>query len=137
MTEVRRFPVHLGRWSRYVLRLWGVDASNAWVDLGDDELEASFGRFRFQTPVSNVARWRIEGPWWWIRAIGVRRSLRHGDITFGGTARGGVRLDFHERVPWTVFQVPAFYVTVDDMAGFTAALTERGIPGEDARRRPG
>lgn len=136
MSEVRRYPIHLGRWSRFVLLLWGVRQSNAWVDLGD-ELDASFGRFRFRTPVSNIAGWRIEGPWWWIRAIGVRRSLRHGDITFGGTARGGVRLDFVERVPWTLFEVPALYVTVDDMEGFTAALADRGIAGDDARRHPG
>jgi hypothetical protein len=36
-----------------------------------------------------------------------------------------------------VFGVPALYVTVEDPAAFTSALTARGIPGEDARRIPG
>jgi hypothetical protein len=29
----------------------------------------------------------------------------------------------------------ALYVTVDDLEGLAAALTARGIPGEDARTR--
>ena len=54
-------------------------------------------------------------------------------MTFGGTHKGGVRLDFRERVRAVGFWVPALYVTVEDPAGFTAALTARGIPGVDAR----
>lgn len=133
MNATRRFPIHLGRWSRYVLLLWGVRPSTAYVDLGD-EVDARFGFARIRTPVANIAGWRIEGPWRWITAIGVRRSLRHGDLTFGGTARGGVRLDFGEPVDWKGLRLPALYVTVDDMEGFTAALAERGIAGTDARR---
>ena len=88
------------------------------------------------------ARWRIEGPWRWITAIGVRRSVRHGDITFGGSHRGGVRLDFTEPVEVGLFHAPALYVTVEDLEGFAAALTAHGIAGVDAReraprRRPG
>jgi hypothetical protein len=33
-----------------------------------------------------------------------------------------------------LLSVPALYVTVGDLEGFAAALSERGIPGEDARR---
>ena len=87
------------------------------------------------TPLANIAGWRIEGPWLWITAIGVRMSLRHRDITFGGSPHGGVRLDFVERVRVGPFRVPALYVTVDDLEGLAAALTERGIPGVDARKR--
>jgi len=131
-----RFPIRLGARSRPLLRLFGVGGpDDAWVELRDDDLEARFGRFRAVTPLSNIARWRIEGPWLWITAIGVRRSVRHGDLTFGGSHRGGVRLDFVERVPVAPFRVPALYVTVDDLEGFTAVLAERGIGGVDARKR--
>jgi hypothetical protein len=117
-----------------VLRLlFGVRAENAYVDL-DEDVDARFGRFRVRTPVANVASWRIEGPWRWITAIGVRRSVRHGDLTFGGNHAGGVRIDFRERVRSSPFWIPALYVTVDDLDGLAAALAARGIPGEDARR---
>jgi hypothetical protein len=128
----QRFPIRVGRRSRPLLRLFGVGADNAYVDL-DGELDARFGRSRVRTPIGNIASWRIEGPWLWLTAIGVRTSLRHRDVTFGGTHRGGVRLDFRERVPFGLVRMPALYVTVDDLEGFAAALAERGIPGEDAR----
>jgi hypothetical protein len=129
----RRFPIRIGRRSRSLLRLFGVGDGNAYVDL-DGELDARFGFFRVSTPVSNIASWRIEGPWLWITAIGVRTSIRHRDVTFGGSPRGGVRVDFKERVRFGFLQIPALYVTVEDLEGLATALTSLGIPGEDARK---
>jgi hypothetical protein len=128
----RRFPIFVGRRSRFLLLLFGVRAGNAYVDLADDELDAHFGFFRIRTPTASLVSWRIEGPWLWITAIGVRMSLRHRDLTFGGTNRGGVRVNFRE--PVTRAGISALYLTVEDLAGFAAALAERGLPGEDARR---
>lgn len=130
-----RFPFRLGHRSRPILRVFGVrDGDDAYVRLDGDTFTARFGHFEVDTPIANIARWRIEGPWRWITAIGVRRSIRHGDITFGGTHRGGVRVDFHEPVRIWRFRPPALYVTVEDVEGLAAALRDRGIPGEDARR---
>ena len=131
----RRFPILVGRRSRFLLLLFGVRAGNAYVDLGDEELDAHFGFFRVRTPTTNLVSWRIEGPWPWITAIGVRMSIRHRDLTFGGTNRGGVRVDF--RVPVTRVGIPALYLTVEDLEGFAAALAARGLPGEDARKSKG
>jgi hypothetical protein len=130
----RRFPIRIGRRSRPLLRLFGVRDGNAFVAM-NDVLDAHFGSFRIETPLANISSWRIEGPWRWITAIGVRRSVRHGDLTFGGSHRGGVRLDFREPVRLGRLRVPALYVTVEDLEGLAAVLAERGIPGEDARRR--
>ncbi len=129
----QRFPIRVGRRSRPLLRLFGVRNDNAYVDL-DGELYAQFGRYRVRTPVANLSSWRIEGPWLWVTAIGVRTSLRHRDVTFGGNHRGGVRVDFKDRVPFVALRIPALYVTVDDLEAFAAALAGRGIPGEDARK---
>ena len=130
----RRFPIRIGRKSRPLLLLWGVRGdATAYADL-NDHVAARFGFFRMRTPLSNVARWRIEGPWLWLTAIGVRIGLRHGDLSFCGSHRGGVRLDFNERVRWGLLRVPALYVGVEDLEGFAAALGAKGIPGEDARR---
>ncbi len=135
MNPVRRFPFRLDpRWRPLLRVVFGVTPDNAWVDLGV-ELDACFGRTRLRTPIDNVTSWRIEGPWRAITAIGVRRSVRGGDITFGGSARGGVRLDFRQPPRCGPFRPPALYVTVEDLEGFAAALAELGIPGGDARTR--
>jgi hypothetical protein len=129
----KRFEIRLGPRSRPLLLLWGVRERNAFVDVGAD-LDAHFGFFRLRTPITNVARWRVEGPWRWVTAIGVRRGIRDGAITFAGNHIAGVRLDFRERVRWGPLHVPRLYVTVADPQEFCAELTARGIPGEDARR---
>ena len=130
----QRFPIHLGRRSRLVLLLFGVRPSNAYVDLAD-ELDAQFGFFRFRTPTSNLASWRIEGPWRWITAIGVRVNWLNREFSFCGSPRGGVRLDLKRKVRWHGVKIPAIYYGVEDLEGFAADLAGRGIPGEDARKR--
>jgi hypothetical protein len=117
-----------------LLLLFGVRAGNAYVDL-DGELDAHFGFYRVHTPLINLTSWRIEGPWLWLTAIGVRTSLQHRDVTFGGSPHGGVRIDFKERVRFGFYDIPALYVTVEDLEGLAAALLAHGIPGEDARKR--
>jgi len=116
-----------------LLRLFGVKPGNAYVDLSE-EMDARFGRYRVHTPLANLASWRIEGPWLWVTAIGVRTSVRHRDVTFGGNHRGGVRVDFRDRVRFGFLWIPALYVTVEDLEGFAGALTARGIGGLDARK---
>jgi hypothetical protein len=133
MSERVRFPIRIGRRSRPVVRLFGASPDTAWAEL-DGDLEIRFGRFRIRTPVSNLARWRIEGPFVWIKAIGVRRSLRGGDVSFAGSAHGGVRIDLVERVRWGALRVSAVWIGADDLDGLAAELLRRGIPGEDARR---
>jgi hypothetical protein len=135
-----RFPIRVGRRSRPFLRVFfGVRAEDSWVDLGDGPdgaLEVRFGWSHLRTTMANVASWRIEGPFRWITAIGVRRSNRHGDVTFGGSPHGGVRIDFARPVRWAIFNVPAIYVPVDDLEALAADLERRGVPGRDLRRRP-
>jgi len=128
-----RFPIRLGARSRPLLRLFGARPDNSYVEL-DTGFDARFGNFSARTPFDNIVSWRIEGPWRWITAIGVRRSIRHADLTFGGNQRGGVRVDFREPVRSAGMRVPALYVTVEDMEGLGAALAARGIRGEDARK---
>jgi hypothetical protein len=129
-----RFPIRIGQRSRGLIRLWTARPESAYVEL-NDELDVHFGRFRLRTPIANIASWRIEGPFRWIAAIGVRRSIRHGDVSFAGSPHGGVRIDFNERVPWGPLRVPAIYVGVEDLEGLAADLARRGIAGTDARLR--
>jgi hypothetical protein len=133
--DVARFPIRIGPRSRLVVRLFGVTPANAYAELGDD-LEIRFGWFRFRTPVANIERYRIEGPFTWIKAIGVRMSFRHPDLSFCGSAHGAVRMDLKEPVRWGPIRVPAVWAGVDDLDALAAELSRRGVPGADARRRP-
>ena len=131
-----RYPIRIGDRSRLFLRIaFGVTPERAWTEISDEAVTVQFGRFGITTPLANVARYRIEGPWRWITAIGVRMSLRHRDISFAGSPRGGVRVDLRERVRWHGLRIPAIYYGVEDLEGFAADLAARGIPGEDARKR--
>jgi hypothetical protein len=131
----KRYPIRTGGRSKLLLRvLFGVTPDRAYVMVSNGQLTARFGWWEFRAPAGDITRWRIEGPWRWITAIGVRRSIRHGDLSFAGSPRGGVRMDFRAPVRWHIFEVPALYVGVEDLEGFAAELTALGIPGEDARR---
>lgn len=131
----QHFPMRLGRRSRPLLRLFGVrGVENAFVDVDSVHLTARFGFSQIQAPLSNIVSWRIEGPWSWLTAIGIRMSVRHGDLSYAGSARGGVRLDFKERLPYgSLRPLPALYVGVEDLEGLAALLSTYGIPGMDAR----
>jgi hypothetical protein len=133
-TAPLRFPIRVEPRYRLLLRIFGVTPTNSFVELGE-RLDAHFGWSHVSTPVANILSWAIEGPWRAITALGVRMSVRHRDITFGGTPRGGVRLDFREPVRYWRFHPPALYLTVEDLEGFAAALTARGIAGEDRRKQ--
>jgi hypothetical protein len=131
--ETARFPIRIGPRSRAVVRLFGATPATAYAELGDD-LEIRFGRFRIRTPIANVARYRIEGPFPWITAIGVRMSVRHRDVSFCGSNHGAVRMDLGEPVRWGPVRVPAVWAGADDLDGLAAALAARGIPGTDVRK---
>jgi hypothetical protein len=131
-----RYPIRIGNRSRLFLRIaFGVRPDRAWVDVGDGAIRVRFGRFEVTAPIADARRWRIEGPWLWITAIGVRMSIRHRDLSFAGSPRGGVRVDFDPRVRYRFFRLPAVYYGVEDLDGFAAELASLGIPGEDARAR--
>src|SRR5512140_1840419 len=103
-----RYPIRIGSRSRLLLRVaFGVTPERAWAEVDEAGIRVRFGRFEFAQPLSAITRWRIEGPWRWITAIGLRRSIRHGDISFAGSPAGGVRLDFRAPVRWSRLNVPA------------------------------
>jgi hypothetical protein len=131
------FPIRVGARSRLFLRVaFGVRPGRAEVEIDDAVVTIRFGWYTLRVPLALVSRWRIEGPWHWITAIGVRRSVRHGDISFAGSPRGGVRMDLRVRLRWGPLRLPAVYAGVEDLEGFAAAIAALGIPGEDARREP-
>jgi hypothetical protein len=112
------------------LRALGVTPATCWVEVGDEVLEARFGRMRLRTPLANIADVSVSGPYRWFKAVGPRLSLADRGLTFGTSAHGGVCLRFHEpvgvllgdRVPH-----PGLTVTVADPRGLAdEVLARRG-----------
>jgi hypothetical protein len=134
----RRFALPLRFPSRLFLLAWGVRRGHAHVDIdrGARRVRAVFGFWSVETDLANVERWEISGPYRWWTAIGLRSSPPFRDYTFGTSAHGGVTLTFREPVRFgRIFSAASLTVTVADLAGLAAALTEGGIPGQDVRSR--
>ena len=133
----QRFPTRIDSRFAPILRvLFGVRPANSYVELTDAGVFfASYGRVHLETPIGNIVSWRLEGPWSSLTALGVRVGWRKRDVTFGGSAHGGVRVDFRKQARASILDTPALYVTVDDLEGLAAALTACGIPGTDARTK--
>src|SRR6476661_8018157 len=91
------FPIRIGARSRLLLRvLFGVRPGRASLELGDvpgGEVVVRFGWATFRTPLANVSGWRLEGPWKWITAIGLRVTWLHRDASFNASPHAGVPLD--------------------------------------------
>jgi hypothetical protein len=130
------FPIRIQPNLKPLLLLFGVhDDGRAVVRLADGSFTATFGRFELRTPLVNIERWDISGPYKSWRAFGVRRSMGTHDLSFGGSAHGGLRVHFRQPVRAARLSNTELYVSVDDLEGLGAALTERGIPGQDLRAR--
>lgn len=130
-----RYPIRIDSGARFfVAAAFGAVPGRAWVTLDNESIAARFGWWHLRVRTDQVTGWRIEGPWHWATALGVRRSIRGGDISFAGSSRGGVRLDLADPIRWMRLSVSVIYLGVEDLEGFAAGLTALDIPGTDARR---
>ncbi|MGH2513934.1 MAG: hypothetical protein ACRDGQ_14785 [Candidatus Limnocylindrales bacterium] len=134
LPAVADFRIRIQATLKPILAIFGVhDDGRANVHLEAGWLTVTFGRFGARTPLANVVAWDISGPYRWWRAVGVRRTLFRHDLSFGGSSHGGLRLQLREPVRAAGLMSTELYLTVDDLEGLGAALTARGIPGEDLR----
>ena len=128
------FPYRIGRWSRYFLVPFGVRNGHREVAVDDERLLTRFGWVAAEIPLADIERWDITGPYHWFRAIGIRHTVFHQDISFCGDATGAVRLRLRSpRQISFVRTVNEVYLGVEDLPGLAAHLTAHGIPGEDLR----
>lgn len=115
---------------RGFLRLMGVKPSNSLVTLtSDGQLRVKFGRWRINTPISNVTGTEITEDYFFAKAIGIRGSFVDRGITFGTNTRRGACLKFHE--PIAVLGVrahPGATLTLADVEGFLEAVERRRPP---------
>ena len=91
---------------------------------GKGALVATFGRYRIETTLTNVASTEITGPHRWYTAVGLRLSLTDDGITFGTNHKKGVGIVFVEKIPRVIgFRKHSMlWVSVADPEGLVAAI---------------
>ncbi len=122
----RFFPYDFDYVFYAIWRPFGVDPDVDGVTLTDDDrFIATYGRFRVETPISNIDCVKSTGPYQWWKSVGFRASAVDSGITFGTTSRGGVCVLFKERVPQIVAGRnghEGLTVTIADTEGLVTAL---------------
>lgn len=118
------FPYDFEPKYRVLWRFSGAKEEVDGVDVGDDTFVATYGRKKVETPRSNISGAHITRNYSWLKAVGIRGSLKDDGLTFGTCTRGGVCIHFVDRVPRISGLRPhsALTVTVADLEGLVEAL---------------
>jgi hypothetical protein len=109
--------------------LLGIRPQTAHVSIDASNLEARFGPWRVDTPVTNIEGAEVTGPYWWPKVIGpAHLSLSDGGLTFATNAREGVCLRFKQPVrgiaPTDRFRHGSLTMTVDDCTAFAELIDD-------------
>ena len=122
-----RFPFRFDPTYRRLARLFGVTPERARVDLHEEELHARYGPWRLRTPMSNIARVEVTGPYAFLKTAGpARLGITDRSLTFASNGDRGVCITFHSPVPGIDpvgrIRHPELTVTVLDVDGLVEAL---------------
>jgi hypothetical protein len=115
---------------RRAASLFGVTPEKAWVEIGDTDLEAHFGRWRVRTPLANITDVAVTGPYRFFKTAGpARLAVTDRGLTFATNGERGVRISFRDKVLGMerlgLIRHPELTVTVADVDGFAEALRGR------------
>lgn len=126
-TDERRFGFRFARVYRPPALLLAITPRTAAVVIRSGRLHAQFGPWRVDTPLSNVIRARITGPYSFLKTAGpAHLSLADRGLTMATNRESGVCIEFRDPVagidPFGLIRHPALTVTVADCAGLAAAL---------------
>jgi hypothetical protein len=107
--------------------VFGITPATAWVEVGDEELEARFGLWRVSTPLANITDIAVTGPYaFWKTAGPARLAITDRGLTFATNGERGVLISFRSPVrgldPLGIFRHPELTVTVADVDRLAAML---------------
>ena len=127
MTESKRFEFAFAPSYGRFQRLITITPDRAWVEVGPELLRAKFGFYGLETPLANVARAEVTGPYaYWKTAGPARLGVTDGGLTFATNGERGVLITFRESVrssgPVKFLTHPELTVTVADPEGLAALL---------------
>ena len=97
------------------------------MQIDEEHLLANYGPWRLRTPLANISRVTVTGPYRFYRTAGpARLGITDGGLTFASNGDRGVLLSFRERVPaidpLRLIHHPELTVTVADVRGLLSAL---------------
>jgi hypothetical protein len=126
-----RFAFRFDPRYRRAARPFGITPENAWVEVGPDHLDARFGRWRVRTPLANIERVEVTGPYRFIKTAGpARLGITDIGLTFATNGDRGVLITFVDKVrgiePLGVLRHPELTVTVEDVEGLAGLLSRPG-----------
>ncbi|MHB8658750.1 MAG: hypothetical protein ACYC91_12490 [Solirubrobacteraceae bacterium] len=112
---------------RRAARPFGITISQAWVEVGPEELIARYGRWRLHTPLSNITAVTVTGPYRFFKTAGPPRlGVTDGGLTFASNRERGVLISFARRVkaldPTGLLRHPELTVTVAEPERLAARL---------------
>jgi hypothetical protein len=124
---VQRFDFCFAPAYRVAARPFGITPERAWVQIDDEHLVASYGRWRLRTTLANISQVAITGPYRFYRTAGpARLGITDAGLTFASNGERGVLISFRERVPaidpLKMIRHPELTVTVADVSGLVSAL---------------
>jgi hypothetical protein len=122
-----RFPFRFDPTYRRLARLFGVTPEQAWVYVGEEELDIRYGPWRVRTPLSNIALVEVTGPYAFLKTAGpARLAITDRGLTFASNRDRGVCMTFHTPVTGMDrdgrIRHPELTVTVLDVDGLAEAL---------------
>ena len=108
-------------------RLFGITPEHAWVEVGAHDVVARYGRWRLTTPLRNIARVEVTGPYLFIKTAGPPRlGITDLGLTFASNGERGVLLRFHEKVDGLrPLRHPELTVTVAEPEALADLLRQR------------
>jgi hypothetical protein len=110
-----------------------VTPETAWVEVGDETLDARFGPWRVRTPLTNITDAEVTGPYaFWKTAGPARLAITDRGLTFATNGDRGVLILFENPVsglePLGILRHPELTVTVADVDGLADLLRTQGAP---------
>jgi hypothetical protein len=127
MTGSQRFAFRFADAYRRPAALFGITPGTAWVDVDANTLRARFGRWRVTTPLANISKVAVTGPYRFLKTAGpARLALTDRGLTFATNGERGVLISFHTPVPGLeptgLLRHPELTVTVADTDGLIERL---------------
>jgi hypothetical protein len=129
-----RFGIRIHRLWRPLFVLFGATSARSYVDVAPECVRIRMGWYRLELQHAHIADWEITSiPWWWGRGW---RSNMKDMIALVGVGDPVLKLSLSQRVRTRLLSIPlrlqTVYVSVDDPAGITRALTSWDYGTQDS-----